>query len=87
MITALDRHSSEVDANQFVLLACSYVQILHSTVHNVLHKRLCLRAYKIQMIHALKLRAQVAHTNFAVDMLERTEASPDFLCHMCSSER
>jgi hypothetical protein len=37
------------------------------------------KSIQIQMIHALKLSDQVARTNFAVDMLERTDASPDFL--------
>jgi hypothetical protein len=36
MSIALERHSSEVRANQFLLLACSYVQIPRSTVNDVL---------------------------------------------------
>ncbi|PNF20692.1 hypothetical protein B7P43_G00325, partial [Cryptotermes secundus] len=52
----------------------------------VLHKRLRLRAYKIQMIHALKPSDHVARTNFAVDLLERTGASPDFLLQVCFSD-
>jgi hypothetical protein len=60
MSVALKKHSSEVRANQFVLLAYSYVQIPCSTVHDVLYKRLRLRAYKIQMSHALKPSDQVA---------------------------
>jgi hypothetical protein len=35
------------------------------------------------MIHALKQSDQVARTNFAVDMLERIDASPDFLHQVC----
>jgi uncharacterized membrane protein YkvA (DUF1232 family) len=38
-----------------------------------------LRTYKFQIITALKLSDKVASTNFAVDMLERIDASPDFL--------
>jgi hypothetical protein len=34
------------------------------------------------MIHALKPGDQVARTSYAVDMLERTDASPDFLCQV-----
>jgi hypothetical protein len=59
------------------------LQIPHSTVHDVLHKRHRLRAYKIQMIHALKLSDQVACTNFAVGKLEKTDVSPDFICQVC----
>jgi hypothetical protein len=79
MLITSERHSSEVHTNQFMLLACSYVQIPRSTVHDVLCKRLRLRAYKIQMIHELKLSDQVERTNFAVDMLERIDTSPTFL--------
>ncbi|PNF19248.1 hypothetical protein B7P43_G08217 [Cryptotermes secundus] len=61
-------------------------QIPRSIVHDVLHKRLHLRRYKIQMIHALKPSDQVARTNFAVDMLERTDASPDFVRQVCFSD-
>jgi hypothetical protein len=49
-------------------------------------KRLRLRAYKIQMIRALKPSDQVARTNFAVDMPERIDASPGFLREVCFSD-
>jgi hypothetical protein len=52
-------------------------------VHDVLYKRLHLRAYKIKMIHALKLSDELACTNFTVDILERTDPSPDFLYQVC----
>jgi hypothetical protein len=38
------------------------------------------------MIYALKPSDQVARTNFAVDMLERIDASPDFLHQVCFSD-
>jgi hypothetical protein len=38
------------------------------------------------MIHALKPSDQVARTNFAVGMLERTDASPDYLHQVCFSD-
>jgi hypothetical protein len=43
-------------------------------------------AYKIQMIHAPKPSDQVARTNLAVDMLERIDASPNFLRQVCFSD-
>jgi hypothetical protein len=79
MSITLERHSGEVRANQFMLLACSY----KFYVPDVLHKRLHLRAYTIQMIHALTPSDQVAHINFTVDILERTDASPDILRQVC----
>jgi hypothetical protein len=70
-----------------VRAAILQLQNPHSTLHDVLHKRLCLRAYKIQMVHALKLSDQVACTNFAVGMPERIEVSPDFLLQVCFSDK
>jgi hypothetical protein len=55
-------------------------------VHDVLHKRLLVREYEIQMIHALNQSDEVARTNFAVDMLERIDDSPDFLRQVCFSD-
>jgi hypothetical protein len=72
----LAEHKSICAASLQLLIPCS-------AVHNVLHKRLCLREYKIQMIPALKLSDQVACTNFTVDMAERIDASADFLRHVC----
>jgi hypothetical protein len=63
------------------------LQIPCSTVHNVLHKRFCTRAHKIQMIHAWKPNDQVARTNFAVDKLERLNASANFLHQVCFSDK
>jgi hypothetical protein len=42
--------------------------------------------YNIQMIRALKSSDQVARTNFAVDMLERIDASPYFPRQVCFLE-
>jgi hypothetical protein len=55
-------------------------------ISSLLHKRLHLRAYKIQMIHALKPSDQIACTNFDVDMLERIDASPNFVRQVCFSD-
>jgi hypothetical protein len=55
--------------------------LLMGDASSVLHKRLRLRAYKVQMIHVLKPSDQVARTNSAVYILwlESVDASPDFL--------
>jgi len=60
----------------------SQLKTPHSTVYNVLHKPFHLRAYKIQLLQALKLNDQVGCTNFTVDMLERH----DFLKKLCFSD-
>jgi hypothetical protein len=67
-------------------VASLQLQIPRSTVQDVLHKRLRLRAYKIQLIHALKPSDQVARTDVAGVMLEITDASPDFLRQVCFSD-
>ncbi|PNF43766.1 hypothetical protein B7P43_G11408, partial [Cryptotermes secundus] len=69
--------SSEVSGS------CIKRRIPHSTVHDVLHKMLSLRVYKIQMIRALKPSDQVVRIYFVVEMLEKTDASPNFLRQVC----
>jgi hypothetical protein len=54
--------------NKFVLLALSYK-------FNILHERLHLRAYKIQLLEVLKLNEQEECTDFARGMLERNDVT------------
>ncbi|KDR14206.1 hypothetical protein L798_12007 [Zootermopsis nevadensis] len=65
------REAFQRSPRESIRAASLQLQLPRSTVRDVLHKRLRLRAYKIQMIHAVKPTDQVARTNFAVDMLER----------------
>jgi hypothetical protein len=55
-------------------------------MHDVLNKRIHLREYKIEIVHARKPSDQIACTNFAVDVLERTGASFYFLRQGCFSD-
>ncbi|PNF24397.1 hypothetical protein B7P43_G09698 [Cryptotermes secundus] len=80
------REAFQRSPRKSIRAVCLKLQIPLSTVHGALHKRLRLTAYKIQMIHALKPSDQVARTNFAVDLLERIDASPDFLCQVGFSD-
>ncbi|PNF43421.1 hypothetical protein B7P43_G13453, partial [Cryptotermes secundus] len=45
-----------------------------------------IRPASLQLIPAPTPSGQVARTNFAVDMLERVDPSPDFLCQVCFSD-
>jgi hypothetical protein len=71
--------------HESICAASLQLQIPHSTVQDELHKRPHLKLYKIQMTHALKPSDQVARTNYAVDMLERIDMSPDLLRQGCFS--
>ncbi|PNF36768.1 hypothetical protein B7P43_G11153, partial [Cryptotermes secundus] len=73
------REAFQRSPRKSIRAASLQLQIPRLTVHDVLHKRLRRRVYKIQMIHALKRSGRVARTNFAVDMPARMDASPDFL--------
>lgn len=80
------REAFQRSPRKSVRAASLQLQIPRSTVHDVLHKRLRLRAYKIQMLHALKANDKVARSDFASEMLQRVDASPDYLQQVCFSD-
>ena len=59
------RETFQRSPRKSIRAASLQLQIPRSTVHDVLHKRLRLRAYKIQMVHAIKPNDKVARMNFA----------------------
>jgi hypothetical protein len=77
------REAFQRSLHKSICAASLQLQIPWSIVHNVLHKRLRPRAYKIP---ALKPSDQVACTNFTVNMAERIDASPGFQLQVCSGE-
>ena len=50
------------------------IQMPRSTIHDVLHKRLRLAAYKVHILHALQPDEYAKRYGFAVDMLHRLDA-------------
>jgi hypothetical protein len=84
-LTFLFRLAIQRSPRKSIHAASLQLKIPRSTVHHVLHKRLHLGAFKIQMIYPLKPSDQVAHTNFAVDMLKSIDVPPDFLRQVCFS--
>lgn len=50
-----------------------------STVHKVVHKRLRLTAYKIQLLHHIKPADKIKRFDFAVSMLDKIEENNNFL--------
>jgi hypothetical protein len=62
------------------------LQLPPATVHKVMHKRLGLHAYKIQMVQELKPHDGPLRKAFAIDMLERIENDQNFLKNVVFSD-
>jgi hypothetical protein len=56
------------------------------TVHDNVHKRLRLRAYKLQLLHHIKPDYHSKRTEFAVEMLSRIEKNYNYLDLVLFSE-
>ena len=57
-----------------------------STVHKVLHKRLRLRAYKVQLVQELKPHDRPQREAFATEILSRIDEDNDYLKHVVFSD-
>ena len=55
------------------------LQVPKSTIHKVLHKKLRLYAYKIQLLQALKPDGKPKRKDFALNILEKMEEDGHFL--------
>lgn len=53
--------------------------VAKSTMHKVLHKKLKLHGYKIQLLHEIKPTDRPRRTDFAVEILQRIDNDPNFL--------
>ena len=62
------------------------LRVPHSTVHNIVHKRLCLRAYKLQLLHHIKPDDHRKRTDFAVEILSLIEENDNYLNLMLFSD-
>ena len=69
-----------------VRIASRELAIPKSTVHDVLHKKLRLYAYKLQIVQSLKPDDKPKRFNFATDMLRSIEIDPNFLNRICFSD-
>ena len=79
--TAFDRSPSKS-----IRTASRQLNLPRSTVHKVLHKRLRLYAYKIQILHALQPNDRPQRKEFAINMLARMDDDNDFLHRVCFSD-
>ena len=66
--------------------ASTQLQIPCSTIHKVLHRKLRLYAYKVQLLQPLKPEDKPRRKEFAVMMLDRLDSDPGFLKRVCFSE-
>jgi hypothetical protein len=62
------------------------LNIPRSTVHKVLHKRLRLYAYKVQILQALEPNDRPQRQQFAIEMLDRIGQNPNYLSKVIFSD-
>jgi hypothetical protein len=62
------------------------LEVPRSTVHNIVHKRLRLRAYKLQHLHHIKPDDQRKRTDFTGEMLSRIKENDSYLDLMLFSD-
>jgi hypothetical protein len=62
------------------------LNIPRSTVHKVLHKRLRLYAYKVQIVQALEPNDRPQGQQFAIEMLGRVDQNPNYLSNVMFSD-
>ena len=68
-----------------ILGASTQLQIPCSTIHKVLHRKLQLYAYKVQLLQFLKPEDKLQQKKFVV-MLDRLDSGPGFLKRVCFSD-
>ena len=66
--------------------AARELELLPTTVHKVLHKRLRLYAYKVQMLQRLQPNDKPKRKEFADNMLQRISEDKEFLKRICFSD-
>jgi hypothetical protein len=69
---------NEALQNPHVELGVNCLLLARSTINKVLHKRLRLCAYKIQLVKQLKSADGVARQHFAEEMFDRIDLDVDF---------
>ena len=69
-----------------IRVASNELAIPRSTVHKVLHKRLRLHAYKLQIVQALKPDDRPRRAAFAEEILQRIDDDNGYLNSVCFSD-
>lgn len=69
-----------------VRMASRELQMPKSSLHDILHKRLMFRAYKVQIVQALLPNDSTRRYDFAVEMLSRMEEDDGYLRRIAFSD-
>ena len=80
------RDAFERSPSKSIRRASRQLNIPRSTVHKVLHKRLRLHAYKVQILQALQPNDFKLRHEFAIEMLDRIEQNPNYLANVVFSD-
>ena len=75
----LERSCGDVQPRKSIRQASRELGVPCSTVHDIVHKRLHLRAYKLQLLHHIKPDDHHKRTDFAVEMLSHIEEKDIYL--------
>jgi hypothetical protein len=73
------RESFSRSPRKSIIRASRELGVPLSTVHKIVHKRLRLHAYKLQLLHHIKPADHRKRTDFAVEMLSRIEENESCL--------
>ena len=73
------RESFSRSPHKSIRQASRELGVPHSTVHNIVHKRLRLLAHKLQLLHHMKPDDHRKRIDFAVEMLSHVEENDNYL--------
>ena len=73
------RQAFQCSPMKSIRIAARQLELPRSTVHKVLHKKLRLYAYKVQMLQALQPNDMPRQKEFAVNMLQQISEDEAFL--------
>ncbi|KAJ4443050.1 hypothetical protein ANN_04700 [Periplaneta americana] len=76
MIVDQVRESFAIIPRKSIRQASRELQIPRSTVHKILRKRICMRAYKLQLLHQPKPDDCRKRVNFCDEMIRRIDENP-----------
>ncbi|GFV64798.1 DUF4817 domain-containing protein [Trichonephila clavipes] len=84
--TPTSKSIHEAESRWSIRQASNELQIPRSTAYDIVHKRLRLRAYKLQLLHLLKLKDHSARLEFSTEMMNRIGVDSNRLEHVIFSD-
>jgi hypothetical protein len=80
------RDASQRSPRKSARRASHELLIPQRTVVKILHKRLCLCAYKVQLVQSLEPDDHPRRAAFATEMLQQIDGDNDYLTRVCFSD-